>query len=90
MADNIDDDPKIRSLNAHSDGEPPQAIVVTIGQAACDVKPHVIAVLPSFHGKSYEGPYKFLHEFCKICKAEKRPVGSSDDGFRLKDPSPSS
>ncbi|KAL1544976.1 hypothetical protein AAHA92_21758 [Salvia divinorum] len=71
MADNIDDDPEIGSLNAHFGGEPPQAIVVTAGQAACDVKPHVIAVLPSFHGKIYEGPYEFLHEFCKIYKAQK-------------------
>ena len=84
MAEQIDDDPEIGSLNAHSDGEPPQAIVVTPGQSACDVKPHVLAVLPTFHGKSYEGPYEFIHEFGKICKAQKRPAGSSEDDYRLK------
>ena len=82
LADNIDDDPEIGPLNAHSDGEPPQAIVVTPRQAACDAKPHVIGLLPLFHGKSYEGPYEFLHEFCKIYKAQKQPAGSSEDDYR--------
>ncbi|XP_047949099.1 GATA zinc finger domain-containing protein 14-like [Salvia hispanica] len=66
MADQGEDDPELATLTAHADGDPPQAIVVTPGQTACDVKPHVIAILPTYCGKSYEGPYEFLNEFCKI------------------------
>ena len=55
MADQGEDDPKLATLTAHADGDPPQAIVVTPGQTACDVKPHVIAIQPTYCGKSYEG-----------------------------------
>ncbi|XP_047949080.1 uncharacterized protein LOC125194910 [Salvia hispanica] len=84
MADHGEDDPELATLTAHADGDPPQAIVVTPGQTACDVKPHVIAILPTYCGKSYEGPYEFLNEFCKICKAQRRPAGASEDDYRLK------
>ena len=70
-------------LTAHADGDPPQAIVVTPGQTACDVKPHVIAIVLTYCGKSYEGPYEFLNEFCKICKAQRRPAGANEDDYRL-------
>ncbi|XP_047943047.1 uncharacterized protein LOC125189861 [Salvia hispanica] len=84
MTDQGEDDPELATLTAHADGDPPQAIVVTPGQTACDVKPHVIAILPTYCGKSYEGPYEFLNEFCKICKAQRRPAGASEDDYRLK------
>ncbi|XP_047943082.1 GATA zinc finger domain-containing protein 14-like [Salvia hispanica] len=84
MADQGEDDPELTTLTAHADGDPPQAIVVTPSQTACDVKPHVIAILPTYCGKSYEGPYEFLNEFCKICKAQRRPAGASEDDYRLK------
>ena len=44
----------------------------------------MIAILPTYCGKSYEGPYEFLNEFCKICKAQRRPAGASEDDYRLK------
>ena len=84
MADQVEDDLELATLNAHADGDPPQAIVVTPGQTTCDVKPHVIAILPTYCGKSYEGPYEFLNEFGKICKAQRTPAGASEDDYRLK------
>ena len=37
MADQVEDDPELATLNAQADGDPPQAIVFTPGQTACDV-----------------------------------------------------
>ena len=48
------------------------------------MKPHIIAILPVFWGRSCDSPYQFLHVFCKIFRAHKRPVGSSEDDYRLK------
>ena len=78
MADQVEDDPELATLNAHADGDPPQAIVVTPGQTVRDVKPHVIAILPTYCGKRHEGPYEFLNESCKICKAQRLPAGASE------------
>ena len=57
---------------------------MTLGQEAVYVKPHIIAIMPVFLGRSCDSPYEFLHEFCKICNAQKRPVGSNEDDYRLK------
>ena len=32
-----------------------------------DLKPHVIQVLPSFHGREFENPYSHVKKFCDIC-----------------------
>ncbi|KAL1559622.1 hypothetical protein AAHA92_09945 [Salvia divinorum] len=84
MAALHEDDPEIRSLNAHLSGEPAQAIVMTPGQAGIEVKNNVLAVMPHFYGRKIDNPYEFLHEFCKLCGIQRKPAGSSEEGYRLR------
>ncbi|KAL1548918.1 hypothetical protein AAHA92_17093 [Salvia divinorum] len=63
----IEDDPEIGSLNAHLNGEPSSAIVITLGQAGIEVKNNVLAMMSHFYGRRIDNPYEFLHEFCKLC-----------------------
>ncbi|KAL1562968.1 hypothetical protein AAHA92_05481 [Salvia divinorum] len=83
MAAIHEDDPEIGSLNAHLSGEPAQAIVLMLGQAAIEVKNNVLAVMPHFYGRRVDNPYEFLHEFCKLCGIHKRPVGSTEEEYKL-------
>ncbi|KAL1563406.1 hypothetical protein AAHA92_05876 [Salvia divinorum] len=84
MAAIHEDDPEIGSLNAHLSGEPAQAIVLTPGQAAIEVKNNVLAVMPHFYGRRVDNPSEFLHEFCKLCGIQNRPVGSTEEEYRLR------
>ncbi|KAL1554170.1 hypothetical protein AAHA92_14760 [Salvia divinorum] len=84
MANNIDDDPEIGSLNAHLSGEPAQAIVMMPGQAGIEVKNNVLAVMPHFYGHKIDNPYEFLHEFCKLCGIQNRPQGATEEEYKLR------
>ncbi|KAL1540658.1 hypothetical protein AAHA92_24977 [Salvia divinorum] len=85
MAHNMEDDPEIGSLNAHLNGEPAQAIVVSEGQAGIKVKNNVLAVMPHFYGSKVDNSYVFLHEFCKLCGIQKQPAGSTEEEeYRLR------
>ncbi|KAL1564227.1 hypothetical protein AAHA92_06599 [Salvia divinorum] len=79
-----EEDPEIGSLNAHLNGEPSSAIVVTAGQARIEVKNNVLAVMPHFYGRRIDNPYEFLHEFCKLCGIQRRPAGSTEEDYRLR------
>ncbi|KAL1548651.1 hypothetical protein AAHA92_16858 [Salvia divinorum] len=84
MAAIHEDDPEIGSLNAYLNGEPSGAIVITPGQARIEVKNNVLVVMPHFYGRRIDNPYEFLHEFCKLCRIQRRPAGSSEDDYRLR------
>ncbi|KAL1563636.1 hypothetical protein AAHA92_06076 [Salvia divinorum] len=84
MANNMEDDPEIGSLNAYLSGEPAQAIVMTPGQARIEVKNNVLAVMPHFYGRKIDNSYEFLHEFCKLCSIQRRPQGSTEEEYRLR------
>ncbi|KAL1545259.1 hypothetical protein AAHA92_22005 [Salvia divinorum] len=84
MAALIEDDPEIGSLNAHLNGEPSSAIVITPGQAGIEVKNNVLVVMPHFYGRRIDNPYEFLHEFCKPCGIQRRPAGSTEEDYRLR------
>ncbi|KAL1569844.1 hypothetical protein AAHA92_01272 [Salvia divinorum] len=79
-----EDDLEIGSLNAHLNGEPSGAIVLTPGQAGIEVKNNVLAVMPHFYGRRIDNPYEFLHEFCRLCEIQRRPAGSSEEDYRLR------
>ncbi|KAL1549349.1 hypothetical protein AAHA92_17464 [Salvia divinorum] len=83
MAAIIEDNPEIRSLNAHLNREPSSAIVITPGQAGIEVKNNVLVVMPHFYGRRINNPYEFLHEFCKLCGIQRRPAGSTEENYRL-------
>ncbi|XP_042029923.1 uncharacterized protein LOC121776826 [Salvia splendens] len=83
----VDDDPEIGSLNAHLSGEPAQAIVVTPDQSGIEIQNNVLAVMPHFYGRRMDNPYTILHEFCKLCGIQKRPVGSSEEDYKYCFPS---
>lgn len=68
--DSQEGDHELCSLYTHMEGDPPQAIITTLGQEAVYVKTHLLAILPEFWGKSCDNPYEFLHEFCKIYKSQ--------------------
>ncbi|XP_042014195.1 uncharacterized protein LOC121762364 [Salvia splendens] len=84
MAEIVDNDIEIGSLNAHLNGEPAQAIVVTPAQLAIEVKKNVLSVMPHYYGRPTECPYEFLHEFCKLCGIQKRPPRSIEEDYRLR------
>ncbi|KAL1564926.1 hypothetical protein AAHA92_07206 [Salvia divinorum] len=84
MANNMEDDPEIGSLNAHLSGEPGQAIVMTPGQAGIEVKNNVLAVMSHFYGRKIDNQYEFLHEFYKLCGIQRRPQGSTEEEYRLR------
>ncbi|KAL1560389.1 hypothetical protein AAHA92_10602 [Salvia divinorum] len=84
MAALHEDDPKIGSLNAHLNGEPSGAIMITPGQAGIEMKNNVLAVMPHFYGRRIDNPYEFLHEFCKLCGIQRRPAGSTEEDYRLR------
>ncbi|KAL1565660.1 hypothetical protein AAHA92_07846 [Salvia divinorum] len=84
MAAQHDDDPEIGSLNAHLNGEPSGAIVLTPGQSGIEVKNNMLAVMPHFYGRRIDNPYEFLHEFCRLCGIQRRPAGSSEEDYRLR------
>ncbi|KAL1568832.1 hypothetical protein AAHA92_00391 [Salvia divinorum] len=84
MAALNEEDLEIGSLNAHLNGEPSCAIVITAGQAGIEVKNNVLAVMPHFYGRRIDNPYEFLHEFCKLCGIQRRPAGSTEEDYRLR------
>ncbi|KAL1540774.1 hypothetical protein AAHA92_25078 [Salvia divinorum] len=84
MAALNEEDPEIGSLNAHLNGEPSSAIVISTGQAGIEVKNNVLAVMPHFYGRRIDNPYEFLHEFCKLCGIQRRPAGSTEEDYRLR------
>ncbi|KAL1559146.1 hypothetical protein AAHA92_09520 [Salvia divinorum] len=84
MAAMNEEDPEIGSLNAHLNGEPSSAIVVSTGQAGIEVKNNVLAVMPHFYGRRIDNPYEFLHEFCKLCGIQMRPARSTEEDYRLR------
>ncbi|KAL1540747.1 hypothetical protein AAHA92_25057 [Salvia divinorum] len=83
MANNMEDDPEIGSLNVHLSGEPAQAIVMTLGLAEIEVKNNVLAVMSHLYGQKIDNPYEFLHEFCKLCGIQRRPQGLTEKEYRL-------
>ncbi|KAL1563536.1 hypothetical protein AAHA92_05991 [Salvia divinorum] len=80
MAAPHEEDPEIGSLNAHLNGEPSSAIVISTGQAGIEVKNNVLAVMPHFYGRRIDNPY----EFCKLCGIQRRPAGSTEEDYRLR------
>ncbi|KAL1537388.1 hypothetical protein AAHA92_29907 [Salvia divinorum] len=84
MAVMNEEDPKIGSLNAHLNGEPSSAIIVSAGQSGIEVKNNVLVVMPHFYGRRIDNPYEFLHEFCKLCGIQRRPAGSTEEDYRLR------
>ncbi|KAL1532833.1 hypothetical protein AAHA92_32797 [Salvia divinorum] len=84
MAALHEEDPEIGSLNAHLNGEPSSAIVISTGQAGIEVKNNVLAVMPHFYGRRIDNPYEFLHELCKLCGIQRRPAGSTEEDYRIR------
>ncbi|KAL1567536.1 hypothetical protein AAHA92_03006 [Salvia divinorum] len=84
MAALHEEDPEIGSFNAHLNGKPTSAIVISTGQARIEVKNNVLAVMPHFYGRRIDNPYEFLHEFCKLCGIQRRPAGSTEEDYRLR------
>ncbi|KAL1564088.1 hypothetical protein AAHA92_06491 [Salvia divinorum] len=84
MAAMNEEDPEIGSLNAHLNGKPSSAIVVSAGLSGIEVKNNVLAVMPHFYGRRIDNPHEFLHEFCKLCGIQRRPAGSSKEDYRLR------
>ncbi|XP_042038185.1 uncharacterized protein LOC121784068 [Salvia splendens] len=82
--DDQEDDLELCSMYTHLESDPPQAIIAITGHEVVYLKPHLLAVLPEFWGRSCDNPYNFLHEFYKLYKSQKRPVGSSEDDYRLR------
>ncbi|KAL1544878.1 hypothetical protein AAHA92_21673 [Salvia divinorum] len=83
MAALHEEDPEIGSLNAHLNGEPSSAIIISTGQAGTEVKNNLLAVMPHFYGRRIDNPYEFLHEFYKLCDIQRRPAGSTEEDYRL-------
>ncbi|KAL1553497.1 hypothetical protein AAHA92_14164 [Salvia divinorum] len=79
-----EEDPEIGSFNAHLNGEPTSAIVISTEQAGIEVKNNMLAVMPHFYGRRIDNPYEFLHEFCKLCGIQRRPSGSTEEDYRLR------
>ncbi|KAL1531099.1 hypothetical protein AAHA92_33817 [Salvia divinorum] len=84
MAAPHEEDPEIGSLNAHLNGKPSSAIVISTGQAGIEVKNNVLVVMPHFYGRRIDNLYEFLHEFCKLCGIQRRPAGSTEEDYRLR------
>ena len=78
------EDSEIGSIYAHSEAEPLSAISMTEGQRAVYMDPEVLTILPTFLGTDVENPVKFLREFEKICRVQRRPERSSEEDLKLR------
>jgi hypothetical protein len=66
--ENVDHTRSLRDLFAHVTTNSPSFIVLPPTNAThIDPKPHVIQLLPSFHGLDLENPYSHVKKFKDIC-----------------------
>lgn len=79
-----EEDLEIGSLFNNSMDEPTPSFGTTQGQEAVYMDPEVLAILPTFLGTEVESPIRFLREFDKICRVQKRPVESSEEDLKLR------
>lgn len=61
---------------------PPSCIVLPATTAYFELKPHVIQLLPNFHGLNHEDPYMHIKDFLEICDTFKFQ-NFSDESVRL-------
>jgi len=72
MGENIYDTKTMRELFSPITPNPPSCIVLPATTAAhFDLKPHIIQLLPTFHGLETEDPYMHVKYFLEICNTFK-------------------